>query len=199
VHRLASRLRSLPDSRAELGVEESRLHSKSSPTGSAGHLPLTNGNLAMRKRKREDEFQPMPRKIALTALLLLFVLYINAFVSHRMLRLPVQSAPLWLTVVLGLCSSKWCKWIALPCFACWVFLFCLDVVFRALPLEESSGMVTPIEIATTAAVGIVSIVGVVLCLRMKTAVRRTIAGAVMVGVVVLQVAALRLGFSVGAY
>jgi hypothetical protein len=137
----------------------------------------------------------MARTIGISALLLVLVVYINAaLVTHALFQIVVQTAPLWLAIVLGLRSSQLCKWVALPCFVCWIFLLALYTFFLTHPLEESSGGYSLIGIASMAAAGVFAIVGTVLCIRMITAVRGTVAATVLAGVFVLQVGVFRLSF-----
>jgi hypothetical protein len=137
------------------------------------------------------------RGLAFCALLLIASLYVVGVVSHGVLRHIVQTAPVWGAVVLGMRRSVWSKWAALPCFIVWLFLMSLIWLFLLGWARVISGTFTPIEIAMTLVVGACAVIGIVLALRMNTGLRALGASAVFFGMLLLQIAALRISFLPG--
>lgn len=133
-------------------------------------------------------------RIALCALVLIAALCIVGLVSHTLLRHIVQTAPVWATVIFGLRRSRWSKWVALPCFACWLFLMTQIWLFLLGWSHLISGTFTPTEIAMTLVIGAACVVGIALCLRTKTRAARGIASVVFSGMLVMQVLALYVSF-----
>jgi hypothetical protein len=113
-------------------------------------------------------------------------------VSHEAIRHIVQTAPLWIAVVLGARQSGWSKWAALPCFCFWLLLMILIWLFLLGWTRIVSGTFSSTEVAMTVIVGLASIVGIVTAVRMRGSVRAWPATATVLLVAVLQVTALRL-------
>jgi len=124
-------------------------------------------------------------------------LYVVGIVSHGVLRHILQTAPVWPVVVLGLRRSGWSKWAALPCFTFWMFLMVLIWLFLLGWARILSGTFSPTEIAMTLVVGVASLVGIVLGLRMRSSTPRTGAIALFIAVLLLQVLAFRLSLLPG--
>lgn len=137
-----------------------------------------------------DPKRASPGVLAYCALCLIAALYVVGFVSHGILRHVVQTAPSWLTVVLGLRRSPWSRWAALPCFLVWLFVMILIWLFLLGWAHLVSGTFSPAEIAMTLVVGAASITGVGAALRMKGGASRGGAAALFVGVLLLQALAL---------
>jgi hypothetical protein len=137
------------------------------------------------------------RSLAFCALLLIASLYVVGVVSHGVLRHIVQTAPVWGAVVLGVRRSAWSKWAALPCFIVWLFLMSLIWLFLLGWAHVISGTFSPIEIAMTLVVGVCAVTGIVLALRMNTGLRALGASAVFLGMLLLQIVALRISFLLG--
>jgi hypothetical protein len=132
------------------------------------------------------------RALAFCALLLIGALYVVGIVSEGVVRHIVQTAPVWLTVVLALRRSGWSKWTALPCFLFWLFLMTLIWLFLLGWAHVVSGSFSPIEIAMTLVVGLCSVVGVVLAARMKTEIRAVSASTAFLAILILQLLAFRI-------
>jgi hypothetical protein len=142
---------------------------------------LRNGVLVIRSRS-----------LAFFAFLLIAALYIVGIVSHGVVRHIVQTAPVWPTAVLGMRRSVWSKWTALPCFFFWLLLMGLIWLFLLGWAHIVSGSFTTIEIAMTLVVGVCSVAGLVLAVRMKTEIRAGSALAVFLGILILQLLAFRI-------
>ena len=113
-------------------------------------------------------------------------------VSHGVVRHLVQTAPLWIAIVLGTRQSGWSKWAALPCFCFWLLLMILIWLFLLGWARIVSGSFSSTEIAMTGIVGLASMVGIVTAVRRTGSVRAWPATAMVLLVAVLQVTALRL-------
>jgi hypothetical protein len=134
------------------------------------------------------------RLLLYCCLLMILCLYVVGFESHGILRHVVQTAPLWLVVVLAKRESPWTKWTALPCFIFWLVLMTLIWLFLLGWAKVLSGTFTPVEIAMATTVGLCSMVGIVLALRSRTHVHPIKAFAVFVSTAVFQFLVLRISF-----
>jgi hypothetical protein len=144
--------------------------------------------------------QKMPmrtRALAICALLLIAALYFVGVNSHGVLRHIVQTAPVWVAVVLGMQRSAWSKWVALPCFVVWLLLMSLIWLFLLGWAHLISGTFPPIEIAMTLVVGASAIIGIFLALRLHTGLPASRASVAFLGMLVLQIVALRISFLPG--
>jgi hypothetical protein len=103
----------------------------------------------------------------------------------------------WGAVVLGMRRSVWSKWAALPCFIVWLSLMSLIWLFLLGWAQVISGTFSRIEIAMTLVVGACAVAGIVLALQLKTGLRALRASAVFFGMLLLQIAALRISFLPG--
>ena len=83
------------------------------------------------------------------------------------------------------------KWAALPSFAFWLFLMIAIWLFLLGWARIVSETFTLTEIAMTIGVGAASTLGIVTGLRMRTATRRAVATATVLGVTVLDLIAFR--------
>jgi hypothetical protein len=113
-------------------------------------------------------------------------------VSHELVRHIVQTAPLWIAIVLGARQSGWSKWAALPCFFFWLLVMIVIWLFLLGWARIVSGIFSSTEIVMTVMVGLASIVGIVTAVRMRGSVRVWPATAMVLLIAVLQVTALRL-------
>ena len=121
-------------------------------------------------------------------------LLVVGLVSHGIVRHIVQTSPYWIAIVLGCRGSLWSKWAALPCFALWLLLM-INIWMTLLGLPHlMGGTFSPTEIAMTVVVGLAAAAGIVAAVRIRTQVRAWSAFAVMLLVLVLEVAALRVSF-----
>jgi hypothetical protein len=124
-------------------------------------------------------------------LTIMVALLVVGAVSHQITRHVVQTAPLWIAIILGVRCSELAKWAALPSFVFWLLLMGAIWLFLLGWARIFSGTFTATEIAMTIVVGGGSILGLVAGLRMKTATRITPAAMLVFGVIVLDLIALR--------
>jgi hypothetical protein len=134
------------------------------------------------------------RALALWGALLIAALYIVGIESHGIVRHVVQTAPVWPSVILAWRRSGWSKWTALPCFLFWFSVMALIWLFLLGWAHVLSGKFTTIEIVLTLVVGICSIVGTIVALRMKTSTDAIAASVTFCGILILQFLALRISF-----
>jgi len=114
-------------------------------------------------------------------LAVMVALLVVGAVSHGVVRHLVQTAPLWIAVVLGTRRSDLSKWAALPSFVFWLLLMIAIWLFLLGWARIVSGTFTVTEIAMTIVVGAASTLGIVTGLRMKTATRTAVAAATVLG------------------
>ncbi|MGE5204226.1 MAG: hypothetical protein ACM3PW_01335 [Chlamydiota bacterium] len=134
------------------------------------------------------------RILAWCALLLVIALYVVGVVSKGIVRHAVQTAPVWVTVVLGMRRSNWSKWTALPCFLFWLFVTALIWLFLLGWSHVISGTFSGVEIAMTLVVGFCSVAGLVAALRMTTRTRAICASTVFLLTLVVQFLVFRISF-----
>lgn len=131
------------------------------------------------------------RLLVICCVLIMAALLVVGSVSHGVIRHIVQTAPLWITIALGLRGARMSKWTALPCLFFWALLM---IAIWSYLLTGSPrfvrGHFSPTEIAMTVIIGVSSIVGIVGALRMKTRVRALPATVTLVVLAVLQFEAL---------
>ena len=125
-------------------------------------------------------------------LAIMVALLVVGVVSHGVIRHIVQTAPLWVAIVLGTRRSDLGKWAALPSFVFWLLLIIAIWLFLLGWARIVSGTFTVTEIAMTIVVGAASTLGIVTGLRMRTATRRAVAVATVLGVTLLDLIAFRL-------
>jgi hypothetical protein len=112
--------------------------------------------------------------------------------SSGVIRHIVQTAPLWIVIVLGARRSGRSKWAALPCFVFWFLLMTAIWLFLLGRARIVSGTFSGTEIVMTVIVGLASLAGIVKALGMRSGVHATSATATVLVVTVLQLAAFRL-------
>jgi hypothetical protein len=125
-------------------------------------------------------------------LAIMVALLVVGVVSHGVIRHIVQTAPLWVAIALGTRRSDLGKWAALPSFVFWLLLMIAIWLFLLGWARIVSGTFTVTEIAMTIVVGAASTLGIVTGLRMRTATRRAVAVATVLGVTLLDLIAFRL-------
>lgn len=132
------------------------------------------------------------RILAVCCIATIAALLVVGAVSHGVIRHIVQTAPLWIAVVLAARRSGWSKWAALPCFVLWLLLM-INIWMLLLGLPHFlSGTFSPTEMAMTVIVGLAALVGIVRAVAMRTEIRPIPATATTLAVAALQVAAIRI-------
>lgn len=127
-------------------------------------------------------------------LTMMTALLVVGLVSHGIIRHIVQTSPYWVAIVLGLRGSPWSKWAGLPCFALWLLLM-INIWLTLLGFPHLlGGTFSPTEIAMTLVVGVAALAGMVASVRIRSEVGAPTAAAVMLLVLVLELAALRVSF-----
>jgi hypothetical protein len=119
-------------------------------------------------------------------------LQVVGLVSHETIRHIVQTAPLWIAIVLATRHSGLAKWAALPCFVFWLMVMIAIWLFLLGWARIVSGTFSPIEIAMTIVVGLASLVGIVGGLRLKSVTSAWAAIGLMMLITALQLGAFRL-------
>jgi hypothetical protein len=129
--------------------------------------------------------------LAACSLAIMAALLVVGAVSHGVIRHIVQTAPLWIAIVLGTRRSDLSKWAALPSFVFWLLLMIAIWLFLLGWARIVSGTFTITEIAMTIVVGAASTLGIMAGLRMRTATRLAVAAATVLGVTLLNPIAFR--------
>ncbi|MGB6482622.1 MAG: hypothetical protein WBE86_03960 [Candidatus Acidiferrales bacterium] len=106
----------------------------------------------------------------------------------------VQTAPLWVAVVLGLCRSRATGWLALPLFLFWLTVMALIWLYLLGIAHVLSGHFSPLEIAMTIVVGIASVAGIAAAARFKSRLSAPAAAGLFVIAAVIQWACFRISF-----
>lgn len=117
--------------------------------------------------------------------------------TNLVLRHVVQTAPLWICVILGFRHSRAASWAALPLFLVWLVLMALIWLYLLGISSLLSGHFAPVEIAMTIIVGAAAIVGIGGFIRFKSSLSRIRAGGIFVLMLVIQLACLRVSFLPG--
>jgi hypothetical protein len=137
------------------------------------------------------------RNIGICCAAIIAALYVVGLVSGTSLRHVVQTAPLWIGVVLGFRGSPLARWIALPFFLFWLVIVVLIWLFLLNLAHVVSGTFTPPEVAMTVVMGAASLGGIAFALRrQKRASALAAVGAFVCGAV-LQFAAFRVSLLPG--
>jgi hypothetical protein len=133
------------------------------------------------------------KTIAYCSLAVLVALSVVGAVSMTpgSLRHEVQTLPLWFPVVAGFQGKSLAKWAALPCLLFWLTIMIFIWLFLLGWARIVTGQFFPTEIAMTLVVGAASLVGIVACLRWRTAVRPAVAAGVFLLFAALQILAMR--------
>jgi hypothetical protein len=108
------------------------------------------------------------QRIAWCCVAIIAALLVVGSVSHGVLRHIVQTAPLWVGIVLGLRHNELSKWMALPSFLFWLAIMIFIWLFLLGWAQIVHGTFSPTEIAMTLIVGAASIVGLITCFRART-------------------------------
>jgi hypothetical protein len=132
------------------------------------------------------------RILTVCCVTIIAALLVVGAVSHEVIRHIVQTAPLWIAIVLGARQSGWSKWAALPCLFFWLLLMIVIWLFLLGWARIASGTFSSTEIVMIVIVGLASIVGIITAVRMRGADRGWPATAMVLLVAALQVTALRL-------
>jgi hypothetical protein len=111
--------------------------------------------------------------------------------SGLVIRHVVQTAPMWLGVLIGFRGSPAVKWLALPMFLFWLLLMALIWLFLLGLPSTLSGHFSPTEIAMTIVVGAASLVGIWAAVRVSPGMSIAAGAALFLGAATLQVICFR--------
>ena len=131
------------------------------------------------------------RTIGICCAAIIVALYVVGLVSGTSLRHAVQTAPVWIGVVLAFRASPLARWIAMPFFLFWLAIVVLIWLFLLNIARVVSGTFTPPEVAMTVVMGCASIGGIAASLWRGKRVSALVATVAFVAGAVLQLAAFR--------
>ncbi len=127
------------------------------------------------------------------AIILALVLGVG-LASNLVVRHLVQTAPVWIAVVLGLRRSRATAWVALPLFIFWLLLMSLIWSYLLGISHLLSGHFSPVEIAMTIIVGVAAAIGIGSFVRFKSFLSPWAAAGLFVFMAVVQAVCFRLSF-----
>src|SRR5689334_3409566 len=117
---------------------------------------------------RAESTSTTPILIAICCLAVILALVLGVgLASNLVVRHLVQTAPLWIVVVLAFRRSPLTSWTALPCFLFWLLLMAMIWLYLLGISHLISGHFSPVEITMTIIVGTASVVGAAGCLRFR--------------------------------
>jgi hypothetical protein len=128
----------------------------SAPGASAPWLPSGASGLGEKGEPAQRRF----RKLVGSCLLIVAALLVVGVVSRGILRHVVQTAPLWITVVLGARRSTLTRWAALPPLVFWLVLMLVLWMHLLGLVGWITGTFSPIEIVLTVVVAAAALVGI---------------------------------------
>jgi FtsH-binding integral membrane protein len=133
--------------------------------------------------------------IAIYCLVIIAALVLGVgLATHLVLRHIVQTAPLWISVILGFRHSPVAAWAALPLFLVWLVLMALIWLYLLGISNLLSGHFAPVEIAMTIIVGAGAVAGIGGFIRFKSSLAPTKATGIFVLMLAIQLACLRVSF-----
>ncbi|HEX2594052.1 MAG TPA: hypothetical protein VHL34_21300 [Rhizomicrobium sp.] len=135
------------------------------------------------------------RAVAFCALALIATLVIAGLASDSVLHYLVQSAPVWLVVVLGWRGAQLTPWTAMPVFAVWLVLFLIVRLFLFILPPPFDKMFNPLETAMSIAGMLACIAGLVMAFRTRSNVPPLGGALVFVAVAVVQITTMCFGYS----
>jgi hypothetical protein len=149
----------------------------------------------MTKQAPMDLRPAEPIVIAICCLVIVAALVLGVgLATNLVLRHVVQTAPLWIGVILGFRHSRAASWAALPLFLVWLVVMALIWLYLLGLSSLVSGHFAPVEIVMTIIVGAASIVGVGGFIRFKPSLSLITAGGIFVLMLAIQFACLRISF-----
>ena len=133
--------------------------------------------------------------IAICCLVIIAALVLGVgLATHLVLRHIVQTAPLWISVILGFRHSRMAAWAALPLFLVWLILMALIWLYLLGISNLLSGHFAPVEITMTIIVGAAAIAGIAGFIRFKSSLAPARAVGIFVLMLAIQLACLRVSF-----
>jgi hypothetical protein len=101
----------------------------------------------MTKQDAMDSRQPETVIIAICCLVIIAALVLGVgLATHLVLRHIIQTAPLWISVILGFSHSRVTAWAALPLFLIWLVLMTLIWLYLLGISNLLSGHFAPVEL-----------------------------------------------------
>jgi hypothetical protein len=147
----------------------------------------------MTKQAAMDQRPAEPIVIAICCLVIVAALVLGVgLATNLVLRHVVQTAPLWIGVILGFRHSRAASWAALPLFLVWLVLMALIWLYLLGLSSLVSGHFAPVEIVMTIIVGAAAIVGVGGFIRFKPSLSPIMAGGIFVLMLATQFACLQI-------
>lgn len=146
-------------------------------------------------RQNGGLFLPQPRGVIGACLggvgvsLLLVGIVSGTFVRHL-----IQVLPTLLALVVVARRFRWAPYAALPVFALWLLLMLLIWLYLVGVQTFFTGTFTLAEVVLTAVIGLLSLLGILACIRSRVAVGAAVRAAVVTSFAALQIGALWVSF-----
>ena len=137
-----------------------------------------------------------PVWIACCCLTILAALVLGVGVgSHLVLRHVVQTAPLWVGVILGFRRAQSTGWAILPSFLFWLLLMFVIWLYLLGIANLVNGHFSALEIAMTIVVGLASVAGLGMFFRSTSSISWLARAGLFIGLGAIQVACFMVSFS----
>ena len=130
------------------------------------------------------------RVLLACGLAVIAALLVVGVASREIVRHLLQTAPVWIAVVLAWRGSRLVRWAAVPVFAFWLFIMTLIWLFLLGIARIANGHYSPTEIAMTLVVGFACLVGLGVSLQSSARTSWPAALGVLAVTATLQVAAM---------
>ena len=127
-------------------------------------------------------------------LALIAAMLVVGVVSREIVRHLLQTAPVWIAVVLAWRGSRLTRWAAVPVFAFWVFVMVMIWLFLLGIARIARGHYSPTEVAMTFVAGLACLVGLWAAVRSAGRTSWPAALGVLALVAGLQVGAMAISF-----
>jgi hypothetical protein len=134
------------------------------------------------------------RVLLACGLAVIVALLVVGVVSREIVRHALQTAPVWIAVVLAWRGSRLARWAAVPVFAFWLFVMAMIWLFLLGIARIARGHYSPTEIAMTLVVGLACLVGLAASLRASGRTSWPSAVGVLALTAALQVGAMAISF-----
>jgi hypothetical protein len=128
------------------------------------------------------------RAVTISCVALLAALGATGVATGTPERHLIQTAPIWIAIVLGIRKMPSVKWVALAYGLFWISMQAI-VAIALLGAAGTRVALSPIELTLTVAIALASIVVIVSCMRFKSGISAIKAATLFIAAAALQVAA----------
>src|SRR5215469_1260940 len=141
-----------------------------------------------------SRFVPTPLHVAGLCLVVISALYVVGMASGTVLRHVIQTAPLWVAVLMGGRYQPAVKWIAAPMFVLWLLIMIAIWLFLLGWARIVTGTFSAVEIAMTIVIGAACVAGLWACRGVVFPNRALAAAGIFAASAAAQLVAMKLSF-----